>query len=187
MRADPEDFERAVEFVLEVEGGYSDRPVWEDPGGKTNYGITESFLQAIGGWRGKHSVLELTRSDAVELYRRYFWERYGCDQLPWPLNLAVFDHCVNAGSWGIKVLQGLVEVRADGVLGPQTLQAVDKALETYDGVTHLLALAYLFRRLEDYANRPAPTVRRANMSGWANRVCRLARLILRDYLSSPEE
>jgi lysozyme family protein len=184
----PEDFLRAVALTLRAEGGFSNRPLHEDPGGATNLGVTQGLLDTIGGWNGKRNVRQLSEADAVGIYHRHFWERFNCGALPWPLSCAVFDHCVNAGAHGVRVLQKLLcdlgeAVVVDGGLGPGTERAVDRALHRLSQKINLkspdelaeewLTFAYLFRRLKDYATRPGLSVRQANMSGWANRLCDL--------------
>ncbi len=190
----PEEFLKAVRLTLKSEGGYSNRPLSEDPGGATNLGITHGLLHSIGGWQGKFDVRQLSEADAVGIYYKHFWQRYGCDKLPWPLSAAVFDHCVNAGAWGVKVLQDMLneyldrEIAIDGVIGPKTIAAwkevVDSVarslgqMDQFQLAVEWLTHVYLFRRLKDYANRPGKSVRQANMSGWVNRVCKLEEALL---------
>ncbi len=151
---DVTDFDRAVEVVLQHEGGLVDDP--DDPGGITNHGISLRFLrrvrpgarlgeasrlgEAFGGARaggarvGPEDVRNLTRSEAIELYRRHFWHRYGYASL-WDQRVAtkVFDLSVNMGPRGAHVclqraLRAAEEpVVEDGVLGPKTLAAVHRA------------------------------------------------------------
>jgi len=166
------DFEKAVRLVLGVEGGVSDRPLSEDPGGLTNLGISTRFLQSIGDPR---DVRDLTVADAVELYRRHFWDKVRGDDLPDPLAAAVFDHAVNAGPGTAgRLLQTLLneygaDLAVDGAIGPATLQA----LANLGADPEWLANKYLWLRIRDYANRPSLDLRRANLSGWCNRVCDL--------------
>lgn len=166
------DFDRAIKLVLGVEGGVSDRPLSEDPGGLTNLGISTRFLRSVGDDR---DVRELTVADAVELYRRHFWDKVQGDGLPEPLATAVFDHAVNAGPGAAaKLLQKLLndygaDLAIDGVIGPTTLRALDDL----GADPEWLANKYLWRRIRDYANRPSLELRRANLSGWCNRVCDL--------------
>lgn len=61
-------FEKAIERVLGHEGGYVHHP--RDPGGETNWGITRRTAQA-NGYKG--SMRQMTRTQAVEIYRRAYW------------------------------------------------------------------------------------------------------------------
>lgn len=107
-------FHQAVEFVLSEEGGYSNDP--QDPGGETNFGISKRAYPGL-------NIASLTRSEAVEIYRRDYWDRLPA--LPPGIAVAVFDFAVNAGiSRSIKTLQAAVGVNADGVVGPITRAAL---------------------------------------------------------------
>jgi len=166
------DFEKAVRLVLGFEGGVSDRPLSEDPGGLTNLGISTRFLRSIGDPR---DVRDLTVADAVELYRRHFWNKVKGDDLPEPLATTVFDHAVNAGPGTAgRLLQTLLneygaDLAVDGAIGAATLGA----LQELGTEPEWLAQRYLWRRIRDYANRPSLELRRVNLSGWCNRVCDL--------------
>ncbi|MDK4535938.1 glycoside hydrolase family 108 protein [Kingella kingae] len=109
-----------IERVLGHEGGYSNHP--RDKGGETNWGITITTARA-NGYTG--SMRMMAREQAIEIYRKAFWERYQCDKLPSALAFQYFDACVNHGaSHAAKFLQRACGVAADGMVGEQTLTAV---------------------------------------------------------------
>jgi len=117
-------FERALAFVLSREGGFSDNS--KDPGGATNFGITRATLS---NWRGKSvtraDVRSLTRKEASNIYRRQYWQRCKCDQLPPALAFLMFDTAVNQGvGRAIRFLQKSIDTKVDGIIGPRTLEAV---------------------------------------------------------------
>ena len=68
-------------WILASEGGYVDHP--SDPGGATNMGITHRTLAA---WRGKpvtkQDVRNLTRVEALEIYKAQYWRTSGADRMP---------------------------------------------------------------------------------------------------------
>jgi lysozyme family protein len=137
-------FLRAVETLLEIEGGYVNHP--NDPGGATNHGISLRFLKSEGRIDLDHNgiadfdldfdgdidgadIRKLTRNDAKILYERCFWQPLRCDTLPRPLGEMMFDQAVNGGTAAaVRILQrainlcGLagVSVIADGKMGPRT-------------------------------------------------------------------
>jgi len=80
------DFESAVAFVLEREGGYVNDPA--DPGGETKYGISKRKFPG-------EDIKNLTVEQAKELYYKHYWLEFHCDTLPWPMSLLVFDTAVN--------------------------------------------------------------------------------------------
>lgn len=118
-----DDFSRALEIVLKLEGGYSDDP--RDSGGKTQYGITEKVARAFG-YAGEMQKLPLEVAESI--YRSGYWNNCKCDQLPYPLSLYVFDCAVNQGSDAAKkLLQAALGVKQDGLIGAVTLAAARKS------------------------------------------------------------
>lgn len=90
-------FDDAVNLVLQHEGGYVNDP--QDPGGETNFGISKRSYPAL-------DIKNLTRTDAIEIYRRDWWERYGMDRVPAFIASKLFDAMVNMGpSTAMKCLQ----------------------------------------------------------------------------------
>lgn len=169
-----DNFGEVVEIILNEEGGISKRPLSEDPGGLTNHGISKRFLQSIGDSR---NVQDLTRSDIIQLYRQYFWNKIKGDHLPQPLATVVFDHAVNAGPYSAsKLLQLLLNeygahLIVDEKIGPRTI----KAIQEINIDPKILAQKYLWCRLHFYANVMSRHLREANLSGWCNRLCALER------------
>lgn len=128
-----QNFDLSMAEILKHEGGYVDHP--KDPGGATNMGITFNTLQR---WRGKPitktDVKNLKREEVIRIYRAYYADVVGFDQLPSGLDYAVLDFGVNSGpKRAIIGLQRLLGVADDGVLGPRTLLAVSqiKDLQTF--------------------------------------------------------
>lgn len=113
-------FRHAVQIVLAHEGGFVDHP--RDPGGATNYGITERVARRHG-YNG--DMRELPLDTAREIYRMSYWVPIRGDDLPDALRLPVFDAAVNSGvRRAAQWLQKLVGAKRDGIIGPLTLAAV---------------------------------------------------------------
>lgn len=121
-------FDISLKAVLAQEGGYVDNPL--DPGGATNLGITRKTLAAwrkITPWTAldKSEVKALRVTEAAEIYKALYWDRCEGDALPAGLDLMLFDFAVNSGpDRAIRSLQGLLKVRADGIVGSVTLAAI---------------------------------------------------------------
>jgi lysozyme family protein len=97
LAATPDRFRECLAFTLMYEGGRSNDP--KDPGGRTNYGITQG---TYNNWRASHglrdqSVYLITPVDRDNIYRRDYWEAAGCDSLPRGVDLCIFDLAVNSG------------------------------------------------------------------------------------------
>src|SRR3989442_10698751 len=117
-------FADALQFVLQQEGGFVDNPA--DPGGATNHGITQATYDRYRAAQGlaPQGVAQITDTEVTEIYQTQYWSVCRCDELERldvGLGLAVFDTAVNSGvREASRMLQRLLGVRADGVIGPQT-------------------------------------------------------------------
>ena len=92
------EFEEAIKFVLKWEGFISDDP--NDPGGLTIWGISyKSYpkqvmeMKILIGRENKEEAFKI----AKEIYYQNYWLKAGCDKLPTPFNIIVFDTAVNMG------------------------------------------------------------------------------------------
>lgn len=130
-------FEKCIEIVLQKEGGFVNHSA--DPGGATNYGITIKVLSEYRKTEvNVEDVQRLSVGEAKQIYFKNYWKSIQGDQLPNGVNLSVFDFAVNAGIFqAVKVLQKVVNVRQDGMIGPITL----KAVQTFEAKTVIESFA----------------------------------------------
>lgn len=117
------DFDQAFDLLLGHEGAYSNNRF--DPGGETMWGITHKVaLQE--GYTGDMHILPV--DFAKQVYRKKYWDAVMADRIPVSARYAVFDAAVNSGvKQAVMWLQQAVDVQDDGVLGPMTLQAMERA------------------------------------------------------------
>lgn len=119
--------DRIIEEIIQKEGGFSNHPA--DPGGPTNFGIT---IRTLSKWRGHDVTVEdvknLTEDEAKDIYNSEYVLRPGFDKIPESmLKSNLIDFGVNSGpKTAIMNLQTLLGVRADGLLGPTTLAAIEQ-------------------------------------------------------------
>ncbi len=190
-------FDGIIQFTFQAEGGLrvSNHP--DDPGGVTKGGIADlrdgvrdGRVDADGDGISEADVAGLTIEQIKAIYRRDYWERYHCGDLPTPLGEAYFDFVVNAGPTNAgRVLQGLLKTMfkkdlvVDGVVGPMTRAAIDQTFRDEDGSLDTNGLeaftwAYLIARTGYYTGlRAVKGTFQAFWDGWLNRVARL-----RDHL-----
>jgi lysozyme family protein len=172
------DFNRAVEFVLsdQIEGGYVDNP--SDPGGATNFGISTRFLRSVGDGR---DVRDLAQEDAIELYKKHFWNPiHGDELLDEDLAICLFDAAVNQGPGAaVKYLQEClnkyegVSLAVDGGMGPKTLEAANQ-IAPDSSAGDELEFRYLLWRLFHYADLANKSAKyRVFIRGWLNRMITL--------------
>ena len=118
-------FNQFIERVLAHEGGYVNDP--RDPGGETIWGVTRRTASA-NGYTG--NMRTMTREQAIEIYRKAFWERYQADKMPDAVAFQFFDACVNHGYGNAaRMLQRAAGVADDGVIGAVSLAAINKLPE----------------------------------------------------------
>lgn len=106
-------FDMAFDGVIGVEGGYVNDP--NDPGGETKYGISKRAYP-------NENIQNMTIERAKAIYRRDYWDTVKGDELPYHLDILVFDAAVNQGVIpAIKMLQKALNVAQDGVIGRDTM------------------------------------------------------------------
>ena len=115
-------FQQIFDRLIGHEGGYVNDP--RDPGGETNWGVTKRTAQA-NGYTG--NMKTMTRQQAYEIYRRAFWLRYNCEQMPDAVAYQFFDAAVNHGFGNAsRMLQRAVGVLDDGIIGKYSLEAINR-------------------------------------------------------------
>ncbi len=161
---------QVINAILDREGGFIDDA--EDPGGRTNYGITQTTADEYAAG----DVALLTHARAFSIYRRMFAD-WHIDQVPEFHTFAlVADSCVNHGSGrAIKWLQESLGIVDDGVIGPQTLQALDANAGLPRGSEALYA-SILALRIEFYGELIHAHAYNAKWAhGWLNRAASFLR------------
>lgn len=154
------DFDRAMEILLKLEGGYSNDAM--DPGGKTRYGITEAVARQHG-YAG--DMRDLPLDIATEIYRSDYWGACRCDHIPWPMSAFVFDAAVNQGvDAAIRMLQRALDTVQDGVMGRQTQALMAKATP-WHGARFLAARALRYQGTRNFDRYG---------QGWYTRIFELA-------------
>ena len=158
-----------ISAILRREGGYVDHPA--DRGGPTKYGIT---LKTLESWRGRkltaQDVRDLTIEEARRIYRLRFIVGPGLHRVSdGRLRALLVDAAVNHGpKRAVQLLQRVLGVTADGILGPRTLAALRRldARRAYLGVC--AERVRLYGRLIARDSSQAVFAR-----GWLNRAAEL--------------
>jgi lysozyme family protein len=116
----------AIDRLLDhFEKGFAPK---DNKNGAVNWGITQTFLHAIGVDADVEYIRNLSRDRAAALYLTHFWE---------PLSLSDLDDqhtaevvliaAVNMGApTAIRILQRTLGVRIDGNVGPLTISATNR-------------------------------------------------------------
>lgn len=162
------DFEKAVSIILKHEGLFVDHP--SDPGGATNRGIIFKLFKRYAAVLEVPPTVEalkaLTEHQAKQIYKMEFWDRMQGDKFTsQKVANIVFDFFVNAGKPALVKLQVTVGAWADGVIGPETLQAVNNGNETIIFEEYKQARIDFYNQLVE--RKPKLAVFH---KGWLNRV-----------------
>jgi len=157
--------DQLITDLIQREGGYVNLPA--DRGGPTKFGIAAATL---GDWRGlgraatAEEVRALTVEEARTIYARRYVQPFAA--IPFDeLRAHLVDIGVNSGVvTAIKMLQRVVGVTADGVLGERTRLAVS----AYPwAMTNAALVAQRVKLYSDLADKDV--TQRGFLRGWIRR------------------
>ena len=167
------DVKKFEPFVLKWEGGakYTNSKI--DRGGATKYGITIATWRTVGydkngdGKIDENDVKLITEEDFTKVLKKNFWDKWKADQIK---NQKVAEILVDwlwaSGKWGIIKPQQLLGVKADGIVGKQTLAAVNgypNQRQLFDAIKNARK-AYIDKVIKNDQRQIAHKV------GWLNRI-----------------
>jgi lysozyme family protein len=134
-----ENWEQCFALVLKHEGGFVDHP--RDPGGMTNLGVTRKNWEAYLSRDVTEAEMRALTPEIVKpFYKKNYWDKIKGDDLPSGVDYAAYDLAVNSGTGrAAKYLQQIAGVTADGVIGPKSLEAIQKcdAEDTVDEICNM--------------------------------------------------
>lgn len=163
------DSSKLVPFILQWEGGFVNDP--DDLGGATNKGVTMGALTEYRKRKGlgAPTVDDLRNISDAEwhgVFKSLYWDRWKADDIgSQPVANILVDWVWASGSHGIRRPQRLLGVKADGIVGRRTIEAVNAA-----------DAAALFRMVKDDRARFIDEICRARpengkyRKGWMNRI-----------------
>lgn len=119
-------FDLFINRLLRLEGGYVNNPY--DRGGCTCKGITLPVFRGVyGAGLDCDDLKAITDDDAGKIYKSQYWNPCNADKIKSQriANLLV-DWAVNSGvRTACKGLQRILGVKVDGIIGEQTLNAIN--------------------------------------------------------------
>lgn len=163
-----EKFNKAISFVLAIEGG-----LCEDSGGLTKYGISQNAFPNL-------DIKKLTREKAMGIYHTSYWEPMHCDAFPEYIATAIFDAAVNHGKHKAgEMFQSSVnsflrpenQIAVDGRIGAHTIAASDAVGKIFG--YEKLYFQFVARRLAEYVYIGKKAKYEVYLRGWVNRIVKL--------------
>ncbi len=146
-------FPEALAHTLRFEGGWANHP--NDPGGATMKGVTHKTYADYLGHAVSHDELRaIPDKHLADIYRNRYWN--AC-RLRWFARWAGSGRVRHRRRFGAdtrraRLLQRIVGVPADGVIGPKTIAAVNDYVVAY-GLQELIE-AYTEARQNFYRLLP---------------------------------
>lgn len=160
---------KLIPFILQWEGGFVNDP--DDLGGATNKGITIDTFTEYKKRKGQKApnvtdLKNISDDEWHDVFKSLYWDRWRADEIK---NQSVANILVDwvwaSGSHGIKRPQRLLGVKADGIVGKQTIAA----LNAMDAAT-------LFKMIKDDRAKFIDEICKARpknekyRKGWMNRI-----------------
>jgi len=125
-----ENWARISDLCIASEGGYTNDS--RDPGNWTGGAVGKGELKGTkygiaANTYGHLDIKNLTRDQAVAIYRADYWDKISGDRLPSGLDYSVFDFAINSGvRRAAEELQRLIPgVTVDGIIGSATINAIE--------------------------------------------------------------
>ena len=164
------DVKKLAPFILKGEGGFVNDP--DDLGGATNMGVTMATYKVYCKRKGRpepaiDDLKHLSNDEWIDILKSLYWDKWKADQIKSQsvANILV-DWVWASGNYGIKIPQELLGVTADGIVGKNTLAAVNNypsQHELFDKIRQA-RLDYIDRICK---SRP---VNEKYRRGWCNRI-----------------
>lgn len=163
-------FKECLQFTLAREGGFDNDP--DDPGGITNKGITIGVYSEYCGLPITKKLVsqlrDISDDQLQDIYLTRYWNLVKAGQYPVGVDLCAFDFGVNSGpGTSVRQLQLVVGTKADGFVGPKTLEAIKQFTGTTLAGTLKLCNNFLDARWAYVQTRPAFW---KYATGWRNRI-----------------
>ena len=159
------DFDNYAPKLKRWEGGFAN--VAGDTGGATNCGVTlATFQMYYGEDMTEADLRKMTEAQWRRIMKGGFWDKCLADMIHnQSVAELIVDWAINSGTAVLKKVQGIVGVKADGIVGPKTLRAIND----YDArKLHYRVKAARLSWLIDCVERRSAAVK--FFDGWINRV-----------------
>ena len=156
---------KLIPFILKWEGGFSNHPL--DKGGPTNKGITFSTFRSFHPAATVNDLKNMTEDQWFAIFIDGYWDPWRADEIKNQsvANIVVDWAWASGVTTSIKQVQRILGVKVDGIVGRQTLSALNNTnqQELFNDIRNAR-----YRFIEAIIERdPSQAVFRR---GWRNRI-----------------
>lgn len=142
--------DKVVPIIIKYEGTkYTDDP--KDPGGPTKFGWTlNTYRRLIDKNATKFTIRHLTKYQAMNYYKKYFWDGYGASEISnRKLAKTLLLAQINLGPYRpSKLLQNMTNrychthLKEDGRLGKKSIKEINGCKYLWPGYAYVLYYFY---------------------------------------------
>lgn len=164
------DYKKLIPHILKWEGGWANDPV--DKGGPTMKGITLNTYKLYCKIKGKPiptqtTLKNISQKEWEDVFKTLFWDKWQADKInSQSIANLVVDWTWGSGQWGIKYSQSVLGVKADGIVGPKTIAAINN----YPDAKVLFNKLWLRRKAHFEGIVAANASQKKFLKGWLNRL-----------------
>lgn len=138
-----------------------------DSGGPTLTGLTLTIYKKYKPNATIALLKAISYNDWKYCMKKYFWDKIKADQIKsQSVAEAIMDWYWNSGASGVKNVQRLLGVTADGIIGSQTIAAINKK-DPYELWSRILSKRYDYFQSLVKSN---PDKYKKYLGGWINRL-----------------
>jgi type VI secretion system secreted protein VgrG len=174
-------FDFAIEYILDTEGGFVDHP--DDSGGPTKFGLSQRFLKSLYrtkeiSWEPtRDKIFSLDKKEAKSIYRRQYWDFYNLRLLEnKKLITKLFDCLIMSDSrLVIKNFQsstnsslGQNKLKVDGILGKHTSSVANNCDADFIINNFIIFMGQYYQEI--VVSNPS---QHKFLKGWLNRLLKL--------------
>lgn len=159
------DFQKYAPKLRILEGGFSNRR--NDRGGPTNQGVTlRTFRAHFGADKTVEDLKNISPEQWTAIMKPGFWDKCQGDKITSQSVAEIFcDWCINSGTDKIRKVQFILGVKADGIVGPKTLAALNS-----QDPENLFNRIYIARERHFHRLVELDPTQKENLTGWLNRL-----------------
>lgn len=147
-------------------------------GWHTNKGITYRTWESVKGKNAKRAFFEMTKEDVEYIFEKNYWNRVKADKIKsQSIGVALTSWAWGSGAkTASKQIQRVLGVTVDGLIGKQTLKAINSEDEKELFAKMIKARETFFRYISNPANAVTQNQRRRFgnnarfLNGWLNRL-----------------